>query len=214
MSAVHADAIVRVYARVEVKIGEDGGFIVAVGEEVIMEKEMEKETEKKMTMEMEVVKEVEMEMQNEVETEKKIEEEMEKEIDVKTFLSSADPITWTLNQQDFTELFFLANNANGGKINDKISTEKEKDKPGKVENIDKIERVEEGDKIVKVDKAEMRADKIEKKPEKKDKSGPLPLLLEMKEPNPETPQGMNEWLSWFELLKTHENAILTILKAP
>ena len=41
----------------------------------------------------------------------------------------------------------------------------------------------------------------------------VPMLLEMTEPNPETPRGMDLWLLWFDGLKENENTLISLLSS-
>jgi hypothetical protein len=38
-----------------------------------------------------------------------------------------------------------------------------------------------------------------------------PLLLDMKEPNPDTSEGMDKWLAWFDGLKLYEDKLSTLI---
>ena len=122
----------------------------------------------------------------------------------KKILCSSDVNEWTASQQDFSELFFLANNAsNSGAINNLDIN------ANFIIDFNYKNNDSETDK--KMNKVEMK-DKEKNERKKKEKSQNVPLLLEMKEPSPDTPHGMDQWLLWFDNLKVSENILLSYLK--
>ena len=122
----------------------------------------------------------------------------------KKILCSSDVNKWTASQQDFSELFFLGNNAsNTGAINNiNINA-------NFITGFNYNNKDSETDK--KMNQVEMK-DKEKNERKKKEKSQNVPLLLEMKEPSPDTPHGMDQWLLWFDNLKISENILLSYLK--
>lgn len=174
-------------------------------------------------------------------------------------LSSADVTSWSPTQQDFSELFFLANNANNSHYVDGVigvcvgvGTEREKkedihsiekdetamssgeendyqeekgemnDKSGEGEKGE-VERSKEKEKeqeeLKKVKEQEKVNEKVDTKGKEnikeivkaKERRQVVPLLLEMTEPNPETPRGMDLWLVWFDGLKHSSDALQSFL---
>jgi hypothetical protein len=147
-------------------------------------------------------------------------------------ISSADVTSWSHTQQDFSELLFLANNANNtayveSSVGVGIGADREKKEDlniivknetagrSKEENVKKGEKGEIGEKGEEVEKEEMEKYKDRTKEKEKEKEKErrqvVPLLLEMTEPNPETPRGMDLWLLWFDGLKHSSDTLQSFL---
>jgi hypothetical protein len=147
-------------------------------------------------------------------------------------ISSADVTSWSHTQQDFSELLFLANNANNtayveSSVGVGIGADREKKEDlnvivknetagrSKEENVKKGEKGEIGEKGEEVKKEEMEKYKDRTKEKEKEKEKErrqvVPLLLEMTEPNPETPRGMDLWLLWFDGLKHSSDTLQSFL---
>ena len=157
-------------------------------------------------------------------------------------LSSSDVTTWSPTQQDFSELNFLANNAyssGSSSSSSNSSSSSSSSSSSDVSNIDKRNPkrnlITENDAELSKDRAAQDNKEVEKEGEKesieqkekreeigkekdkeKDKERSrqiVPLLLEMTEPNPETPRGMDLWLLWFDGLKEKENTLISLLSS-
>ena len=221
------DNIVRVYSRVDVKVDCSGAFIVLVGENV-PEEDSEEQSK---TEEEEIVEEEEkmvMIINNDVKGGNAIgingvemhiiESDRNRSYNInseecsfsggKKILCNSDVNEWTASQQDFSELFFLGNNANNSGAINNINIRINTDLNSKNNDVENIKNSENDKRMNQIEKK----DKEKNERNKKEKSQNVPLLLEMKEPSPDTPHGMDQWLLWFDSLKISENILLSYLK--
>ena len=144
---------------------------------------------------------------------------------VKNAILSSDVLNWTMSHQDYSELFFLANNANnwnstypGDNIDKKEKENSEELKMKNKEQKREERQVLENEK--KEDEKEKYADvTTEVKNDMHDKvqqlhtplTIPIPVMLEMVEPNPDTASGMDKWLIWYESLKSSSELLQSLL---
>ena len=131
-------------------------------------------------------------------------------------LSSSDVTTWSPTQQDFTELDFLANNASSSSSASISSNDVSgNDKRNPKRNILSENETEtlKGLTVKEISYPEKDGEKGNINKEKGKSKQIVPLLLEMTEPNPETPRGMDLWLLWFDGLKEKENSLISLLSS-
>lgn len=155
-------------------------------------------------------------------------------------LSSSDVTTWSPTQQDFSELDFLANNAySSGSSSSSNSSSSSSSSTSDVSNIDKrnpksnlitendaesskdtatkdnkeVEKEGEKDSVEQKEKVKDIGKEKKKEKDKERSRQIVPLLMEMTEPNPETPRGMDLWLLWFDGLKEKENTLISLLSS-
>ena len=138
-------------------------------------------------------------------------------------ITSSDVTSWSLRQQDYSELFFLANNANNtayseNNIGSGASTSASASAGGgdERENRETVHSAQKDEtsgksNTEKSEKGGKDKDKDKEREKVKEKRQFVPLLLEMTEPNPETPRGMDLWLSWFDGLKHSSDKLQSYL---
>ena len=174
--------------------------------------------------------------------------------DSKNTILNSDVLNWSVSHQDFSELFFLANNANNWnsiypgdniekkekenseyfKMKNKEQKREERDNKNNEEGgIEKEKGYENGNEqerndVKKEVKKEVKKDvkkevkkevKTEVKEDMHDKvqhshtptTLPIPVMLEMIEPNPDTSSGMDKWLFWYESLKSTSELLQSLL---
>ena len=256
------DDTVRVYARVYVTIDNAGIFTVVTGVEADdkdKDKDMDGEINRGKTVQL--ARSITGVMVNQIDNHDNIiRDNVQVNADIsmdvqrntlgehssgnqKNVLRSSIVAEWSISQQDYSELFFLANNANySGSVRDENGVNKHDvdnsdnknnsssssssssvinlRSDNSKNNIDEKDHVshEQNEMKIEIKKNDLTAGREGKKSEglKKEKDSSrksqiVPLILEMKEPDPETPQGMDLWLLWFEGLKTSENIISSYL---